>query len=117
MPVFAPPDVLVGDNEFSAVMTAVGTDPVTGLEAPYHGGSVVAFWSDAEASDTALGSVSVSCPEIGSSGDFLVAMEASQLVTALGALAGGTTVYLIGKAPGDWRRFAAFTVRKAGAFL
>lgn len=116
MPLAEPLEVLVGDNEFTAVMTVEGTDPQTGLDAPYHGGGVVAFWSAAPDSDTALGSVSVGCPEIGATGDFLVAMESSQLVTALGVLADGTLAYLIGKAPGDWRRFQTFIVRKAGAF-
>lgn len=117
MALTAPLTVLVGDNDFSAVITVVGIDPFTGVEARYHGTQVKAFWSDAKDSDVALGSVTVDCPEIGQSGEFAVLMEASQVTTALGGKADGAIVYLIGRAQGDWRRYRECVVRKAGAFL
>jgi hypothetical protein len=86
----------------------IGKNATTGLDELWHG-AAEAYWVLDPATDTKLGSISVSCPEIGVTAQYVIAFTTTQQETAFAGLTDGTPVYRIFKATSELRFVREFT--------
>lgn len=86
--------------EIAGPVTGRGED---GVREKYHSADVVFFITATSGSDTPIGGLSGSAPEIGETARYAVVFEAADIDDALGELADGTTVYRVVQSPGDFR--------------
>ena len=107
-------------NDFRATLGPItGKEPDSERRVLYHGTGVVAFWSATKGPGNGTqevpmgGMIPVQCPENGATGMFPVVIDQTDMATAFSGLTDGTPVYLIGKAPGDFRVFREYVYREA----
>lgn len=100
------------DQDFLVRLGPITGFDANGLAVTYTGTTLNAWWAATSDSDDPLGAVSLTSTPV-SGGRFTVSGEAASQNTALAGLADKQVIYLIAKAPGDFRVAIPYTFRTA----
>lgn len=86
---------IIDDNDYVEVATIRGLSPTSGQVELYHGIDVEAFITDAENSNTPIGTLTFACIEIGDTGQYGLAFDGDDITTSLAAKADGDILYRV----------------------
>jgi hypothetical protein len=107
-------NIIVDDNDYVDIAGPIwGTNPGSGARDLYHGADVVGFIAASANSNTPIGGLTYASAEIGETGKYPIAFDGADITSALAALADGTVVYRVIRAPGNFRVYKTLTYRKA----
>ena len=112
-PAAFPVPVSPGNDGGVIVDSVTGWQLPTGAPIAYGGATITAYWASTPESTTALGSVTLVAPRNASPPAFAVGFDATQITTALGALADGTPVWLVLEGVDEFRLAIEHVVRRA----
>ena len=104
--------IVTRDQDFLLRVGPITGFDTNGVAISYSGTTADAWWAAYSDSDTSLGGVNLSVTAVAGA-RFTVSAEASLQNTAFAGLADKQTIYLIVKAPGDFRVAIPYTFRSA----